>query len=236
MTLRTRIVVSLVAVALILGLVGWFVANSQRGYLVSQLDGQLNVAIPSSLRLGGGRPPGQRNGNAPRPVGITQAPESALSELFVGGLHSDGELDELARPGPSDRGRPIVTLDDALRHAAEDLLLLARLDEKRPLSRADVDVASFLADAGLDAAARQPDRPVSVDSAAALDIVGDDARLRQVIGVLVDNVLVHTPATSKLSLRGARSADNRSVVLSLMRSQRSSLSNCLVTVENVVAK
>ncbi len=79
----------------------------------------------------------------------------------------------------------------------EDLLLLARLDRERPLRLAPVHLADLISDAAAAANAVAPDRTIEVDmgqSAGALVVSGDEARLRQVIGNLVTNALTHTPA------------------------------------------
>lgn len=78
----------------------------------------------------------------------------------------------------------------------EDLLLLARLDQQRPLERARVDLLELAGDAVQDARAVDPARSVllSVGSAdVAPVVVGDAPRLRQVFGNLVSNALTHTP-------------------------------------------
>ena len=77
----------------------------------------------------------------------------------------------------------------------EDLLLLARLDKQRPLARQPVDVLSLAADAVHDARLLAPSRSIdlSVQPGAAFLIIGDEQRLRQVIGNLMSNALTHTP-------------------------------------------
>jgi two-component system, OmpR family, sensor kinase len=77
----------------------------------------------------------------------------------------------------------------------EDLLLLARLDQQRPLARQPVDLLVLAADAVHDARLMAPARTVdlSVQPGAAFLVVGDEARLRQVIGNLMSNALTHTP-------------------------------------------
>jgi two-component system, OmpR family, sensor kinase len=77
----------------------------------------------------------------------------------------------------------------------EDLLLLARLDQQRPLARQPVDLLSLAADAVHDARLLAPARTIdlSVQPGAAFLVIGDDARLRQVIGNLMSNALTHTP-------------------------------------------
>jgi two-component system, OmpR family, sensor kinase len=77
----------------------------------------------------------------------------------------------------------------------EDLLLLARLDHRRPLARQPVDLLSLAGDAVHDARLLAPSRTIelSVAPGAAFLVIGDDARLRQVIGNLMSNALTHTP-------------------------------------------
>ena len=75
----------------------------------------------------------------------------------------------------------------------DDLLLLARLDQGRPLERNPVDLAVIAADAVDDALAVDPDRPVKLTAPTSAVVEGDDARLRQVVGNLLNNARQHTP-------------------------------------------
>jgi two-component system OmpR family sensor kinase len=77
----------------------------------------------------------------------------------------------------------------------EDLLLLARLDQQRPLAHNPIDLLSLAADAVHDARMLAPARTISliVAPGAAFLVVGDEPRLRQVIGNLMSNALTHTP-------------------------------------------
>ena len=76
----------------------------------------------------------------------------------------------------------------------EELLLLARLDQNRPIERVPVDLAILAADACSDAVAAAPDRPVALDAPEPVVILGDRDHLRQAIANLVANALRHTPA------------------------------------------
>jgi two-component system, OmpR family, sensor kinase len=77
----------------------------------------------------------------------------------------------------------------------EDLLMLARLDQQRPLAHQPIDLLSLAADAVHDARMLAPARTVelSVQPGAAFLVTGDETRLRQVIGNLMSNALTHTP-------------------------------------------
>jgi two-component system OmpR family sensor kinase len=97
--------------------------------------------------------------------------------------------------------------EDARRRAAErieheasrmgvlvdDLLLLARLDQGRPLERTTVDLGAVVNDAVEAARDMDTDRPISLEVAGDVYVAGDAARLRQVVDNLLRNAVVHTP-------------------------------------------
>lgn len=76
----------------------------------------------------------------------------------------------------------------------DDLLLLARLDQGRPLEREPVDLARIASEAVESARAIEPDRPIDLSTGGPAEMVGDEGRLRQVLDNLLDNIRVHTPA------------------------------------------
>jgi two-component system OmpR family sensor kinase len=85
----------------------------------------------------------------------------------------------------------------------EDMLLLARLDQQRPLESRPVDLLTLAADAVHDARVMAPGRSIdlTVSAGAALIVLGDEVRLRQVIGNLMSNALTHTPDGTPVEVR-----------------------------------
>ncbi|MFI5906844.1 sensor histidine kinase [Dactylosporangium sp. NPDC051541] len=85
----------------------------------------------------------------------------------------------------------------------EDLLLLARLDQERPLSLDDMDLRVIAGDAVAAASAVAPDRQIGLEleQDEPIEVHGDEARLRQVVGNLMTNALTHTPAGTPVELR-----------------------------------
>ncbi|HLM17526.1 MAG TPA: HAMP domain-containing sensor histidine kinase [Acidimicrobiia bacterium] len=115
------------------------------------------------------------------------------AELYRhGGLAEPAELDQAMRRRESESVRMASLVDD--------LLLLARLDEGRPLARESVDLGVLGVDAAADARAVAPDRVITAEVAEGVTAEGDEDRLRQVVGNLVANALVHTPAGTPVSL------------------------------------
>ena len=82
----------------------------------------------------------------------------------------------------------------------EDLLLLASLDQSRPVDPVPVDLAVLAADAATDAAATAPDRAVTVDAPEPIVVLGHEAHLRQAIANLMTNALRHTPAGTPITI------------------------------------
>jgi two-component system, OmpR family, sensor kinase len=127
------------------------------------------------------------------------------TELYRTGIITEGpELDDAMRriEGESSRMGELV----------EDLLLLARLDQGRPLESRPVDLAALARDAVADARAVEPDRPIELEvPPAPVTVVGDERRLRQVVGNLLANARTHTPAGTAVAVR-VRSSAGRALI------------------------
>lgn len=126
-------------------------------------------------------------------------------ELYrMGALDSTDKVDDT-----------MLRIEDAARRMGtlvNDLLVLARLDEGRPVAREDVDLAALARDSLQDLHALDPTREVAVvpltatagtapdgtsfDSTVpeSLVVEGDADRLRQVLTNLIGNVARHTPS------------------------------------------
>jgi two-component system OmpR family sensor kinase len=93
----------------------------------------------------------------------------------------------------------------------EDLLLLARLDAQRPLERHRVDLLALATDAVHDAQSIAPKRRIAMevfDGPGTPEVLGDEARLRQVLSNLVSNALQHTPENADITVRVGTHDDN----------------------------
>lgn len=85
----------------------------------------------------------------------------------------------------------------------DDLLLLARLDQQRPLEQKPVDLLGIAQNVVADARLVAPDRAIdlTVEPAIPPIVIGDEARLRQVVDNLMRNAMTHTPAEAAIRVR-----------------------------------
>ncbi|MET7400322.1 ATP-binding protein [Dactylosporangium sp. NPDC005572] len=120
---------------------------------------------------------------------------------------------ELYRHGavqdPREAAGLVGRIEDQARRMAvlvEDLLLLARLDQQRPLAVEPVDLVALASDVLEGFHAVERDRPLALDVAtpAPLIVTGDEQRLRQVISNLVANALTHTGVDAEVTVRLSR--------------------------------
>ncbi len=81
----------------------------------------------------------------------------------------------------------------------EDLLLLARLDDGRPLEREPVELDEVVGEAVETAQAVDPERAIELHAEPAT-VLGDRVRLRQIVDNLLANVRAHTPAGTPASV------------------------------------
>jgi two-component system, OmpR family, sensor kinase len=96
----------------------------------------------------------------------------------------------------------------------DDLLLLAHLDQRRPLNVETADLGALTADAVSDARVRDPDRPIDYTGPAEPVFVRVDAdRFRQVLANLVGNALVHTPDGTPVQVTLSRNGTQARLVV-----------------------
>jgi len=90
----------------------------------------------------------------------------------------------------------------------DDLLLLARLDQGRPLRAVPVDLRRACTDAVADAATIDPLRTIELVTPVPVVVVGDPDRLGQVAHNLVGNALAHTPPDCVVRVAVATEGDD----------------------------
>ena len=125
---------------------------------------------------------------------------SAYAELFERGAGSRPQ--DLARVMTGIRGETA-----RMGHLVEDLLLLADLDEHRPIHRTAVDLVEVGHDAVEAARMVGPDWLIHFEGGPPVVISGDRDQLRQVFDNLLSNVRAHTPAGTPATLTIATEDD-----------------------------
>lgn len=122
------------------------------------------------------------------------------AELYrKGGLADEGALGDAMRRTEAEA----VRMGDLV----EDLLALARLDERRPLRLGPVRLDVVIADATRDAAAVDDSRHYVLDGSGPVEVVADEQLVRQAVANLVTNARVHTPPGTTVRLSALTSVD-----------------------------
>ena len=116
----------------------------------------------------------------------------AYAELFERGAS--------ARPADLERSMSGISREsERMSVLVDDLLLLARLDDGRPLERVPVELDDVVGEAVETSQAVDPGRPIELRAERAV-VVGDRVRLRQIVDNLLANVRAHTPAGTPVSV------------------------------------
>jgi two-component system, OmpR family, sensor kinase len=116
----------------------------------------------------------------------------AYAELFERGAS--------ARPADLERSMSGISREsERMSVLVDDLLLLARLDDGRPLERVPVELDDVVGEAVETSQAVDPGRPIELRAEHAV-VVGDRVRLRQIVDNLLANVRAHTPAGTPVSV------------------------------------
>ncbi len=120
--------------------------------------------------------------------------------------------DEADTDGVAHALRRVESESSRMTTLVDDLLLLARLDAGRPLSRDEVDLSMLVVDAVSDARVAGPDHRWQMDlPEEPVTTTGDSARLHQVLANLLANARTHTPPGTVVSC-GLRSDPQGAVI------------------------
>ena len=117
-----------------------------------------------------------------------------------------GNIGLLRRKPPiSDDDRDDVLEDmvgetERLMRLTNDLLVLARADAKRPLKNEVVSINPLLVDTTDQMKFLAPDRIIVCEPYPDIDIIGDKDALRQILLILLDNAIKHTPPEATITL------------------------------------
>jgi two-component system OmpR family sensor kinase len=111
---------------------------------------------------------------------------SAYAELFERGAGTS--VQDLQRVMDGIRGETV-----RMGRLVEDLLLLARLDEGRPLDLKPVELVALASEALQAARSVGPAWPLRLQADHPIEVTGDELRLRQVFDNLLANIRAHTP-------------------------------------------
>ncbi|MFN3216973.1 MAG: sensor histidine kinase [Acidimicrobiales bacterium] len=222
------------AILVALGLVGWWVVHlgirpvkEMTAAATRIADGDLTVRVPEGSH---GTESGELAGALNRMLGTIDSAldERARSEQRLRRFVADASH-ELRTPLTTIRGYAELyrmggiaggaDLEDAMRRTeeeaarmgrlVEDMLVLAKLDEERPLDLRPVDIVALARDIAADARAGAPHRSIAFETTIDAAMVnGDEDRLRQVLGNVVSNAIVHTDSDVPVVVRVTRESSD----------------------------
>ena len=121
-------------------------------------------------------------------------------------LWRQGGLDEPARL--TDAMGRLESEAARMGRLVDDLLLLARLDEGRPLARDRIDLVATVVAAVTDARVVAPDHPIELTGVSDAIVIGDADRLYQAVANLLANTRQHTPAGTRVHVSVERDGGN----------------------------
>jgi two-component system OmpR family sensor kinase len=154
--------------------------------MLSQIEAAFNARAASEQRLR------RFVADASHELRTPLAAIRAYAELFARG--ADKRPADLARSMSG-----ITVQSERMSLLVDDLLLLARLDEGRPLEQQPVHLERVVGDAVETAKTVDPGRPIDLDVQPAV-VLGDRERLRQIVDNLLSNARAHTPADTPVSV------------------------------------
>lgn len=125
---------------------------------------------------------------------------------------------ELFRRGAADRPEDLANAMSRIEAEAtrmgllvDDLLMLAHLDQGRPIEFGQVDLVAVARELVGDARVVDPDRPIEFVAPDPVEVTGDGHRLRQVVANLLSNARTHTPPGTAVRV-SVRRVDDEAVV------------------------
>ena len=146
-------------------------------------------------------------GDASHELRTPTAAVSAYAQLFNHGIASRPE--ELARVMTG-----IERESARMAQLIEDLLVLAKLDEHRPLASDPIELVGLVLESVDTARAVGPTWPIGVRADEAVEIMGDRSALRQVVDNLLSNVRSHTPAGTTATVTVERRGEDAIIEIS----------------------
>ncbi len=218
--LARALLIAAAAIALVLGLILWWVARlGLRPIEQMTVTADAIAAGDTILRVPPG-PPGTeaaRLGTALNAMlDATRAGEERMRRFVADASHElRTPLTTLrgysglhaSDPEVADAMRRINAESTRMSGLVDDLLTLTSLDAPR-LNVAPVDLVALLGDVAADLQVASPERTVQVEAPPRLVIEGDADRLHQAVMALATNAIRHTPPHTRITLRAVATSSD----------------------------